>query len=274
MKEVKKLNLKKKTALITGASSGIGYEIAKCLVREGFNLVLTARNKSKLEAAAKTLSNTKNVFVDIVVADLHDPSAPQALYDYCQLKGYEISLLVNNAGYAIPSSFDKTPMEEEERFIRVLAIAVIALTKLFVRDMLVAGKGKIMMISSVAAFAPPSTIQTLYGPVKTFINRFSEGLNVNYNNRGITSTAVCPGYTVTNFHKVSGVQDEMDRVPAFMKKTASSVAEEAVSATLKGKKVCVPSKTFKLIVLLLKVVPHSLFPFFSKRLAPGRYDKK
>ena len=75
-----------------------------------------------------------------------------------------------------------------------------------------------MMISSVAAFTPPSTIQVLYGPIKTFINRFSEGLNLSYNSIGITSTAVCPGYTVTNFHTASGVQDEMDRVPSFMKK--------------------------------------------------------
>ena len=78
---------------------------------------------------------------------------------------------------------------------------------------------------------------------------------------------------MTNFHKASGVQEEMDQVPSFMKKTAYSVAKEAVNATLKGKKVCVPSKTFKLIVFLLKIVPHSLFPFFSKRLAPGRYNK-
>ena len=266
--------MKKETALITGASSGIGFEIAKCLAKKGFDLVITARNKKKLEHAEKILSNEPEVSVEVIVADLHDPVAPQSIYTFCQKKGIEISLLVNNAGYAIPAPFDQTPMEEEEKFIRVLALAVIALTKLFVRDMIAAGKGKIMMISSVAAYAPPSRIQTLYGPVKTFINRLSEGININYNNRGITSTAVCPGYTVTNFHTASGVQEEMDRVPSFMKKTAYRVAEEAVYETLKGKKVCVPSKTFKLIVFLLKIVPHSLFPFFSKRLAPGRYDKK
>ena len=93
-----------------------------------------------------------------------------------------------------------------------------ALTKLFINDMINERKGKIMMISSVAAYTPPSTIQVLYGPIKTFINRFSEGLNLSYNHIGITSTAVCPGYTVTNFHTASGVQDEMDRVPSFMKK--------------------------------------------------------
>ena len=265
--------MNKKTALITGASSGIGFEIAKCLAKKGFDLVITARNKKKLENAAEMLSHEAEASVEVVVADLHDPLAPEAIYNYCQKKERKINLLVNNAGYAIPTPFDQTSMEEEEKFIRVLALAVIALTKLFIRDMLKAREGKIMMISSVAAYAPPSTIQTLYGPVKTFVNRFSEGININYNDIGITSTAVCPGYTVTNFHKASGVQEEMDRVPSFMKKTAYSVAKQAVNATLRGKRVCVPSKTFKLIVFLLKILPHSLFPFFSKRLAPGRYNK-
>jgi short-subunit dehydrogenase len=264
----------KNTALITGASSGIGFEIAKCLAARGFDLVLTARNSDKLKVAAKRLSTYGEGEIDVVAADLHNPLAPQVIYDYCSNKGYKISLLVNNAGYAIASPFDQTSMEDEEKFIRVLGIAVIALSKLFIKDMLETANGKIMMISSVAAFAPPSTIQTLYGPIKTFINRFSEGLNINYNHRGITSTAVCPGYTVTNFHAASGVQEEMDRVPSFMKKEASRVAKEAVKATLKGRKVCVPSKTFKLIVFLLRVFPHSLFPLFSKRLAPGRYDQK
>ncbi len=182
-------------------------------------------------------------------------------------------MLVNNAGFAIPGSFDQTPMDEEERFIRVLGIAVISLCKKFIQDMLERGQGRIMIISSVAAFAPPSSIQTLYGPIKTFMNRFSEGLNLNYNHKGITSTAVCPGYTITNFHTASGVQNEMDSVPSFMKKEAKQVAEEAVKATLKGKKICVPTITFKVIVFLLKIIPHGLFSLVSAFLAPGRYQK-
>ena len=264
----------KKYALVTGASSGIGLEISKILASIGFSLVLVARREEKLKEVTKTLINKYDITADYCIGDLENPNTPQTIYDFCHKKGYFISLLVNNAGYALPDTFHKTSMEAEEKFLRVLGVSVIALTKLFLIDMIKAKQGKIMMISSVAAFAPPSSIQTLYGPIKTFINRFSEGLNLSYNSFGITSTAVCPGYTVTNFHTASGVQQEMDSVPSFMKKTAYSVAEEAVIATLKGEKVCIPSKTFKLIVFLLKIVPHSLFPFFSKRLAPGRYDKK
>ena len=102
------------------------------------------------------------------------------------------------------SVLESSSMEDEEKCIRVLSISVISLTKLFIPIMMEKGGGKIMIVSSIAAFAPPSAIQSLYGPTKTFVNRFSEAINLNYNKNGISSTAVCPGYTVTNFHTASG----------------------------------------------------------------------
>jgi short-subunit dehydrogenase len=133
--------------------------------------------------------------------------------------------------------------------------------------------GKIMIVSSVAAFAPPAAIQVMYGPLKTFMNRFSEALNINYNSKGITSTALCPGYTVTNFHTASGVQDEMDSVPKFLKKPASRIAEEGVIGMIKGKKIVVPTKTWKIVVFLIKIVPQFIFDLLSNILAPGRYEE-
>ena len=266
--------MKKEHVLITGASSGIGLEIAKKFASIGFSLVLVARRERILKKVAQSLTSEYGVNIDFFSADLEMPSTPNEIYDFCHSKEYFVSILVNNAGYALPDTFHKTPMEAEEKFLRVLGISVIALSKLFIKDMIKAKNGKIMMISSVAAFAPPSSIQTLYGPIKTFINRFSEGLNLSYNSYGINSTSVCPGYTITNFHTASGLQAEMDRVPSFMKKEAYRIAEEAVEATLKGDRECVPTKTYKVIVFLLKLLPHWLFPLFSKRLAPGRYDKK
>ena len=165
-------------------------------------------------------------------------------------------------------------MEDEENFLRVLGISVIALTKLFLPSMIEKKKGKIMIISSVAAFAPPSSIQSLYGPIKTFMNRFSDSINSNYNRKGITSTAVCPGFTYTEFHTSSGVQKEMDRVPGFLKKTAFRVATEAVEDTLKGKSISIPTKTYKIFVFILKIAPLTVFSLLVKVLAPGRYDKK
>ena len=182
--------------------------------------------------------------------------------------------MVNNAGYALPNSFEENSVEDEEKCIRVLATSVISLTKLFVRDMIKNNSGKIMIVSSVAAFAPPAAIQVMYGPIKTFMNRFNDALNINYNSKGITSTALCPGYTVTNFHTASGVQDEMDSVPPFLKKSASRIAEEGVDGMLKGKKIIIPTKTWKIVVFLIKIVPQFVFDFLSNVMAPGRYDKK
>ncbi len=265
-------NPQKQWAVITGGSSGIGFSMARYLAQRGYNIVLTARGEQRLQKAVATLKNEFDVEVNYCIADLASSEAPNQIYTFCKkLKG-KVSVLVNNAGYALPTPFHQTPMEEEEKFLRVLGISVIALTKLFLNDMLIQGGGKIAIVSSVAAFAPPSAIQPLYGPIKTFVNRFSEGINTNYNAKGITSTAICPGYTITNFHTASGVQEQMDRVPSFMKKEVDRIASEGVDALLKGKKVCVPTFTFKIIVFLLRVLPHSLFSLVSRFLAPGRYE--
>ena len=141
-------------------------------------------------------------------------------------------------------------------------------------NMIENGGGKVMIVSSVASFAAPSAIQPLYGPIKTFMNRFSDGININYKHKGITSTALCPGFTTTGFHTASGVQDEMDRVPKFMVFPAERIANEGVDAMFAGKSYCVPTKTYKLLVFLLKNIPQSVFNLLGKSLAPGRYDKK
>ena len=133
--------------------------------------------------------------------------------------------------------------------------------------------GKIMIVSSVASFSPPSAIQALYGPIKTFMNRFSDSININYNHLGISSTALCPGFTVTEFHTASGVQDEMDRVPSFLKFSAERVAKEGVEAMFAGKPIYVPTMTYKILVFMLKNFPESLLSLFGRKLAPGRYDK-
>ena len=266
--------MKNKYTLITGASSGIGLEIAACMADKGHNLILTARRENILMEASNDISEKYEVKVDYIAADLSDIDAPERIFNYCEENGYEVEVLVNNAGYGIPTSFHETSMEEEEKFIRVLGISVIAMTKIFLSGMIERGYGRIMIVSSVAAFSPPSSIQPLYGPIKTFMNRFSDGINLNYNHKGITSTAVCPGFTVTGFHSASGVQDEMDRVPNFMKLSAARVASEGVEATLSGKPLCIPSKTYKTLVFILKYLPESIMTLIGKGLAPGRYDKK
>jgi hypothetical protein len=257
----------KKYALITGSSSGIGLEIAKILADKGYNIILTARRKERLIENSKSIISNYNVSCDYISCDLSDKSSPNKIYDFCKKNNYDVEILVNNAGYAIASSFIKTSMEDEEKFLRVLGISVIALSKLFLPSMVKNKKGKIMIISSVAAFAPPTSFLSLYGPVKMFMNRFSDSINSNYNSKGITSTAVCPGFTYTEFHTSNGVQKQMDSMPGFMKKSAKRVAKEAIADTFKGKSLSIPTKTYKLFVLILKVTPKFLFPLLFKTLA-------
>ena len=261
-------------ALITGASSGIGLEIAKNLAEKGYNLILTARRRDLLEEVAKNISSKNDVNVDIISKDLSLKESTQEIFEFCEAKDYSVDILVNNAGYGIKTAFDKTSVEEEEKFIRVLGTSVIMLTKLFIPKMIENGGGKVMIVSSVAAFAAPSAIQPLYGPIKTFMNRFSDSINVNYKHKGITSTALCPGFTITGFHTASGVQEEMDRVPRFLVFSAKRIADEAVDATLSGKSLCVPTFTYKTLVFTLKYLPRWVINALGKLLAPGRYDKQ
>ena len=263
--------MKNSYALVTGATSGIGLEISKDLAKRGYNLILVARTRDKLDSLSSELASEYNIDCDFFSSDLTLINSPNEIYEYTSQKKYNVNILINNAGYALPNAFHENSLEDEEKCIRVLGTSVIALTKKYINDMISNGGGKIMIVSSVAAYAPASSLQSLYGPVKTFMNRFSESLSF-YNKYGITSTAVCPGYTVTNFHTASGVQAEMDSVPGFLKKSAKRIAQEGVDAMFKGKKVSVPTKTWKVIVFLLKIIPHSVFRLVSGLLAPGRYD--
>ena len=264
--------MNKSFSLITGASSGIGLEIAKELASRGKNVLLTARREKRLIKLQNEIISKFNVECDFICADLSQDKSVTKIFNFCKQRGYFINILINNAGYALPNFFHNTPMEEEEKFLRVLSTSVISLTKIFLTEMIKKNDGKIMIVSSVAAYAPPSKIQSLYGPVKTFMNRFSEALNLSYNKNNIYSTAVCPGYTVTNFHTASGVQNEMDSVPNFLKKSASRIAKEGVKGMLDNNKVVVPTKTWKIIVFLLKIVPKKVFDLISSVLAPGRYE--
>ena len=262
-----------KYALVTGASSGIGLEVSKNLASKGYNLVLTARRTDLLNDLANDIENQYGVNVDVISKDLSLYDSPKEIYEFCESKNYDINLLVNNAGYGIKTAFHNTSIDDEENFIRVLGTSVIMLTKLFIPNMIKNGGGKIMIVSSVASFAAPSAIQPLYGPIKTFMNRFSDAININYKHKGITSTSVCPGFTVTGFHTASGVQEQMDRVPKFMVFSAERIAKEAVDATLAGKSLCVPTKTYKFLVFMLKNLPQSVLRLIGTGLAPGRYDR-
>jgi len=263
----------KKYSLVTGSTSGIGLDIAKDLASRGHNILLTARREDRLKEISAQLIQEYGVHADFVVSDLSEFSAPETIFNFCASNNYEIDILVNNAGSSINKKFHETPEIEEDKFLRLLGTGVVALTKRFLPGMLANGSGKIMIVSSLAAFAPPATgWGALYGPVKTFVNRFGDALNMNYRSHGITATNVCPGFTVTEFHTASGMQDAMDKVPSFMKKDSQAVAKGAVDAMMKGKSSWIPGFLNKLLAFLCNTLPTSLVIKMSSSLAGGRYE--
>ena len=262
-----------KYALITGGTAGIGLDIARELAKQGHNILLTARREERLKQISASLKEDFKVDCNYIAADLAQVSAPEIIYNFCSENNYIVEILVNNAGYSINKKFHETGEEEEEKFLRVLGISIIALTKKFIPQMLEHKNGKIMMVSSLAAFAPPASgWGALYGPIKTFVNRFGDAININYRSQGITSTNVCPGFTVTEFHSASGMQDAMDKVPAFMKQDSTTVAIGAVNAMMKGKTVWISGILNKFIALICNVLPASIVIKMSSSLAGGRYE--
>ena len=153
--------MKNSYALVTGATSGIGLEISRDLAKRGYNLILVARTSDKLDFISKEMIEKFNIECDYFPSDLTLTQSPEEIYEFTSQKKYKVDILVNNAGYALPNAFHENSMEDEEKCLRVLGTSVIALTKKYINDMISNGGGKIMIVSSVAAFAPASSLQSL-----------------------------------------------------------------------------------------------------------------
>ncbi len=261
-----------KTTLITGATAGIGKSLAFQLAEEGNNLILIARRENLLKKISEEIKKKYNVDVHYCVADLTEQDAPKLVYSYVKQNNLDVNTLILNAGYQINTRLEDASLAEEEACLRVLGLSVIMQTKLFLEDLKARGGGHIMVVSSIAAFAPPSTeFAVLYGPVKTFMNRFVEALNGTYNKYGIFATSLCPGFTVTEFHTKSGTQDRMDKVPSYMKMSADDVAREGLKGMKNKKEIVIPGALNSFLVNTLRLLPRSLIRIIGNALAGGRY---
>ena len=261
-----------KITMITGPTAGIGKSLAYQLAERGENLLLIARREERLKNISEEIQNKYNVKVLYCVADLTTQEAPKNIYNFCKEHQLDISTLVLNAGYQINTRLHEASIEDEEACLRVLGLSVIMQTKLHLNDLVKRGGGKIMVVSSIAAFAPTSKeFAVLYGPVKTFMNRFVEGINGAYNKDNIYATSVCPGFTTTEFHEMSGTQERMDKVPSFMKMTADQVAKEGIAGMDKKKEIVITGGLNRFLVGTLKFFPRSLITIIGNALAGGRY---
>ncbi len=243
-----------KTALITGASSGLGAEFARQLAARGADLVLVARDRDSLEAVAAELRAEHAVAVEVLAADLVDTAGLDAVASRLADPAHPIEILVNNAGFGLDLDFAANDLADEERHLDLHVRASMRLSHAAMRAMLPRGSGRIVNVASVAGFMPRGT----YGAVKAWVISFSRWANSVYAPRGVTVTAICPGFTHTNFHERMGLAPGREGVPAVMWLDAADVVREGLRDAARGRAVSIPSARYKLLVGLMRVLPAPL----------------
>ncbi|SFS01608.1 hypothetical protein SAMN04487846_1489 [Microbacterium sp. cf046] len=243
-----------KTALITGASSGLGAEYARQLAARHVDLVLVARDKTALTALAGEISSRSRVEVEVLAADLVVPRQLEKVVRRLEDVERPIDMLVNNAGFGLDLKFERNDIDDEVRHLQLLVEVPMRLTHAALGPMLQRRSGRIVNVASVAGFIPRST----YGANKGWLISFSRWANGRYSQRGVTVTAVCPGFTHTNFHERMGLAPGAEGVPGWMWLDARDVVAESLRDVARGKAVSVPSLRYKAIVALTRVLPADL----------------
>jgi short-subunit dehydrogenase len=252
----------KKTALVTGASSGIGYELAKCCAKDKYDLILIARRADKLEEIKKEFENTYKISVHILPKDLSEPLAPQEIAQ--EVSNVPIDILINDAGVAGYGKFNEMELTRIQDIIHVNIHSLTELTRYFLPQMVARGKGRILNVASTAAFQP-GPLLAVYSASKGYILSFSEAINNELQGTGVTATALCPGSTESGFHKTSST--EKVRVNKAKMPTAAEVAAYGYKAMQAGKAVAIHGFLNKLLVFGLRLSPRSMIVKVSRWFA-------
>lgn len=253
-----------KTALITGASAGIGLAFAKEFAAKGFDVVLVARREEKLQEIAAEIKAQYGAMAYVVAADLADPESPQIIFDTLEKKGITVDALINNAGYAIDNGFLETPWETHRDFIQVLNTSLVHLCHLFASGMKQRQYGRIINIASVAAFSPQFK-GSLYGAVKSFVLDLSQAIDLELKPDNVFCTALCPGFTYSEFHDTMGVRDAVSRLPKFLWMDAQTVAQEGFEAVMAGKPVYINGLVNQGMSQVLSVLPLRVKQFLAEK---------
>ena len=243
-------------ALITGASSGIGAAIAREYSGRGKPLILVARRTQRLQELARELA--VNAPCVVLSCDLAQPDAPAHLYAQTQSLGLFVDTLVNNAGYGVPGRYLSKDWQVHADFLQVLITAVAGLTHAYLPAMETAGHGRILNIASLAGLVPASAGHTMYGASKAWMIRFSECLALESRPRGVNVTALCPGFTYSEFHDVNGMRGKISRIPKFLWMTSEQVARIGVDSVEAGKSLVITGAANKAVALLCKYLPDML----------------
>ena len=227
------------TALVTGASSGIGAAIAAELASRGYSLALVARREERLRSLAIELASEHGVEAAVIACDLADPAERDRLTDELRAGGRAVELLVNNAGFGHQADFAPSPRERMVEMVRLNVEAVVDLTSRFLGPMVEKGRGGVINVASTAAFQPlPGS--AVYAASKAFVLSFSEAIRTELRGSGVTVTAVCPGPVKTEFTEVAGVGGVEERTPGAVWMTAEEIARHAVDGAERDRRVVVP----------------------------------
>ncbi len=239
--------------LITGASSGIGLELAKIFAAKGHDLILIARRKEKLDALAEELATAYNIQVEVLTKDLALPHAARDVYDETKTRNLEVDILVNNAGFGGLGKFHEREWEQDYAMIQVNIVALTELSRYFLPDFVARDSGKILNVSSTASIMP-GPLQAVYYATKAYVASFSNAIAEELSNTAVTVTNLMPGATATGFGKRSG----MDKTAIF-EKTASarSVAQDGYDGLMAGKLDVISGLTFsqRFMIGLIPIVP-------------------
>lgn len=244
--------MKRQTALITGASSGIGHELAKHFAKDGYNLVLVARSEGKLDQLKSDLENQYNIQSTVIAMDLGKQEELFRLHEEIKLKNIEIDFLVNNAGFGLYGPFDETDLQDELSMIDINIKALTALTKLFLPEMKARRNGRILNVASTAAFQP-GPLMAVYYATKAYVLSFTEALENELKGSGVTVTALCPGPTETGFESRANLGDSKLFKSGVM--DVQSVARIGYSGLMRGKTIVIPGFKNKLLANSIRFVP-------------------
>jgi short-subunit dehydrogenase len=255
------------TVLITGASSGIGLELAKCFAADGARLILVARNTAALEALAADLRQNFSIAARVLTADLRLPETPGRIYAALQAEGVAVDVLVNNAGFGTHGDFTATPLDRQLDMVQVNVAALTNLTGLFLPGMIERRRGGVMNIASTAAFQSGPRMAVYYA-TKAFVLSFSEAVAEEVNGTGVTVTAVCPGPTTTNFGNVANFRGSQTLLRGAM--TAGAVARHGYAAFRRGRFVVISGLRNFWPTVVVRVLPRIVIRKLVKCLVSVR----
>jgi short-subunit dehydrogenase len=243
----------RRTALITGASSGIGLALAELCARDGYDLVLVARREDRLRELQEKWTAKYLVNVRSLPMDLGDVAAPQRLFD--ELAGTPIDILINNAGFATYGPFAETDVASQLEMVRVNVLTVTHLTRLFLPSMVERAEGRILNLASMAAFVP-GPLMAVYYSTKAYVLSFSEALSEELRGSGVTVTAFCPGPTATEFQTRARLH--RSGLLRIARMEVGPIAEAGYRAMMKGETVAVPGILNKVVTVLIRMAPRFL----------------